>query len=72
MRKLSAHARIEIALALAILLGSCGDNAYRRFTEGDYDRLDVADVNARNAIHRVNELESRVDEIEQRLSFHTP
>jgi hypothetical protein len=65
--RLNAHARIEIALVAVLLLGSCGDNAYRRFTEGDYDRLDVADVNARNAIYRVNELESRVEELERRI-----
>jgi hypothetical protein len=33
------------------------------------DRLDVADVNARNAIARVNALESRVDELETRLNM---
>ncbi|CAH0495694.1 hypothetical protein [Novosphingobium sp. CECT 9465] len=67
--RLNAHVRIEIALGAMLLLGSCGDNAYRRFTEGDYDRLDVADVNARNAIHRVDALESRVAELEQRLGM---
>jgi hypothetical protein len=67
MGKLSIHARVEIGLALLVLLGSCGDNAYHRFTQGDYDRLDAADVNARNAIARVDELESRVSDLEQRL-----
>lgn len=65
--RFNAHARIEIALATLLLLGSCGDSAPRRFTEGDYDRLDAADVNARNAIYRVNVLESRIEELEQRL-----
>ena len=64
--RLTIHARIEIAIAAVLLLGSCGDSAPRGFTEGDYDRLDVADVNARNAIYRVNELESRVEALEQR------
>lgn len=57
----------ELVIVAALLLSSCGDNAYRRFTEDDYNRLDVADVNARNAIARVNELEDRVEELERRL-----
>lgn len=65
--RLTLHARIEITIAAALLVGSCGADASRRFTEGDYDRLDVADVNARNAIYRVNALESRVSELEARL-----
>lgn len=67
--RLNLHARIEIAILTVLLLGSCGQNASRRFTEGDYNRIDVADVNARNAIARVNELESRVEEIERRLDM---
>lgn len=66
---ISNRTKIEIALVAGVLLGSCGDNAYRRFTEGDYDRLDVADVNARNAIYRVNDLASRVEQIEMRLNM---
>lgn len=60
----------ELVMAAGLLLGSCGDNATRRFTEGDYDKLDVAGANARNAIYRVNELEARVDEIEQKLHLN--
>lgn len=57
--RLNAHARIEIALVAVLLLGSC---------KPDWeDRLDVADVNARNAIYRVNALESRVEELERRM-----
>jgi hypothetical protein len=67
--RLNLHARIEVGLVVVLLLGSCGENASRRFTEGDFDRLDVADTNGRNAIYRVNELESRVEEIEQRLNM---
>lgn len=59
----------ELIIAAGLLLGSCGENATRRFTEGNYDKLDVADVNARNAIYRVNELESRVEELERRLNM---
>ena len=65
--RLNLHARIEIAAIAVLLLGSCGDNAYRRFTEGDYNRLDAADANGRNAIYRVNELEGRVEALEQKL-----
>jgi len=65
--RLTIHARIEIAVAAILLLGSCGENAYRRYTEGDHDRLDVADTNARNAIYRVNALESRVSDLESKL-----
>ena len=67
--RLNLHARIELAAAAVLLLGSCGDNAYRRYTEGDYNRLDVADVNARNAINQVNELEGRVEALEQKLNM---
>lgn len=59
----------ELVIVAGLLLSSCGDNAYRRFTEGDYNRLDVADVNARNAIARVDELEGRVEELERRLGM---
>ena len=31
------------------------------------ERLDVADVNARNAIMRIQELESRVNELERKV-----
>ncbi|WP_374528661.1 hypothetical protein [Novosphingobium sp.] len=64
---LNLHARIEIAAVAVLLLGSCGDSAPRRFTEGDYNRLDAADINARNAMYRVNELEGRVEELERRI-----
>jgi hypothetical protein len=66
--KLPKRLPYEAVIAAGLLLGSCGDNATRRFTEGDYDRLDVADANARNAISRVYQLESRVDELEMRLN----
>lgn len=51
----------------SLLVASCGQNATRRFTEGDYNRLEVADANSRNAIARIAELESRVEELERRL-----
>lgn len=61
MFKLNLHARIEIAAVAVMLLGSCKP-AWE-------DGLDVADVNARNAIYRVNALESRVSDIESRLNI---
>lgn len=57
---LTRHAKFEILIVAALLLGSCK-------AEWE-DKLDVADVNARNAIYRVNALESRVDELENQIS----
>ena len=68
MHKFTVHVRIEIAIVAALLLGSC-DSLPHSFTGADYDKLDVADVNARNAIYRVDELEGRVEEIESRLNM---
>lgn len=58
--KLTRHAKFEVVIVAALLLGSCK-------AEWE-DRLDVADVNGRNAIYRVNALESRVDELESQIS----
>ncbi len=60
--RFNLHARIEIALAAVLLLGSCGRPEWE-------SNLDVASTNARNAIYRVNELESRVSDIENRLNM---
>jgi len=65
--KLSRHARTELLILAALTLGSCGENASRRFTEGDYGRLERADINARNALARQPEIIDRLDRIEQRL-----
>ena len=59
--RLNLHARIEIAAVAVLLLSSCAPDWE--------DRLDVADVNARNAIYKVNDLEGRVSDIEQRLNM---
>lgn len=58
----------EVLLLGALALGSC-DQLPHSFTGEDYERLDIADVNARNAIARVYVLESRVEEIESRLEM---
>ena len=57
---LTRHAKVEIAIVAALLLGSCK-------AEWE-DRLGVADVNGRNAIYRVDALESRVDDLENQIS----
>lgn len=54
-------------LLLAALSG-CGEDASRRFTERDYNRIDVADVNARNSLAKIAELEGRLDEVEAKLA----
>lgn len=59
--KLTLHARIEIGIVAVLLLASCKPSVD--------ERIEVADVNARNAIYKVNELESRVSEIESRLNM---
>lgn len=66
MLNLNAHARIEIALVAILLLSSC-DSLPANYTRGDNEKLEMADVNARNAIYRVNALESRVEELESKL-----
>lgn len=55
-RRLAAEALILAALAL----GSCSRPAWE-------SKLDVADVNARNALYRISQLESRVEELERKL-----
>ena len=59
--RFTLHAKIELAIVAALLLGSCK-------AEWE-DRLDVADVNARNALSHAADLESRVSEIEDRLNM---
>ncbi|MGD9809891.1 MAG: hypothetical protein AB7U35_00980 [Sphingobium sp.] len=66
--KLPKRLPYEILILGALALGSC-DKLPHSFTGEDYDQLDVADVNARNAIYRVDALESRVSEIESRLNI---
>lgn len=58
--KVTRHAKFQTVILAALLLGSCK-------AEWE-DKLDVADVNGRNAIYRVNALEDRVDELESQIS----
>lgn len=59
--RLTFHARVEIALVATLLLASCKPDID--------DRIDVADVNARNALEKIEQLDSRVSEIESRLNM---
>ena len=59
--RLNLHARIEIAAIGLLLLGSC--------KESWETKLDYADVNARNALYRVDALEGRVEAVERRLKM---
>lgn len=70
MAKLTLHARIEIGLGVALLLGSCSGSVLDTHTMDEtYDLADVARVNSINALYQVNELESRVEELEARLGM---
>lgn len=66
--KMPARLPYEAALFAALMLGSC-DKLPHSFTAADYDRLHVADVNARNAIAKVDELDSRVSDLEAKLNM---
>ncbi|MBB5714788.1 hypothetical protein [Sphingomonas aerophila] len=65
MPKLPRRLPYEAIILAGLLLGSCEDRlSPKRIAE----QADVADVNARNALARVSELESRVSEIERKLN----
>ncbi len=57
----------ELLVIGALSLGS--SDMPKTFHASDADRLDVADVNARNAIARIDALESRVDDLESKLEM---
>lgn len=58
---LNAHARIEIALAIVLLLGSCGGPSL-----SDEQKEEVADI-AGDAAPDTSALESRIDDLESAL-----
>ena len=68
MGKLTLHARIEIGLVAALLLGSCSEAD--RFITHD-EAVDIADdsIDASGVTGRVDDLESRVIDIEYRLGM---
>lgn len=65
MVRLSARARCELALASALMLGSCGGHS----SEEAYQLADVARVNAANALRECEYLDARVSDIEYRLDM---
>lgn len=66
--RLNLHARIEIAAVAALLLGSCSGDGPRLYTHDEIADI-AADAAADVAAEQVSELESRVAEIESRLSM---
>lgn len=81
MPKFSRHARIEIAILMALALGSCGENSPQTFTKGDKVRLDEAHSWGRQAVRHSTDngyaivdlqkenaqLEARLADVEARL-----
>lgn len=65
--RLNLHARIEIAVVAVLLLGGCSDD--RLSPERISNRAEAADFNARIAINATNDLDIRVQAIEQRLGM---
>ena len=61
MFKLNLHARIEIAAVVLLLLGSCAERPTR-------EAVEIADVNARNALNRITDVESDVSDHEDRIA----
>lgn len=57
----------ERALVLALLLGSCGEAAPTTFTQGHARRLDLAEMNLRNAARASTEMVNRVERLERRV-----
>lgn len=57
--------RFEAIILGGLMLGSCNYHS-----PGEtWERAEIADVNARNALDRINSLESRIEEIESRLDM---
>ena len=65
--RLTLHARIEIGLAAALLLGSCGENTPRSFTKADSEMLDIVMGIADNNTNRIIAIDNRIDRVELRL-----
>lgn len=66
MPKLPKRLPYEAIVLAGLLVGSCND----RLTPARIsERAEIADINARNALARLTELESRVDEIEGKLGL---
>ena len=67
--RLNLHARIEIGLATALLLGSCGMTPSNKFS--DEERDEIADIAGDGAVdtEEFATLQNRVEAIEQRLNM---
>lgn len=69
MGKLTLHARIEITLAAALLLGSCSGDGQRLYSHDEIE--DIASDVAYDAIEdsdKVRELEGRIEALELQSS----
>lgn len=62
MLKLPKRLPYEILILAALVVSSCSRPAWE-------DKLDVADVNARNALSQIELLDSRISEIESKLNM---
>lgn len=56
----------EALVLAALFLGSCNDRVWRDASEA-YDLADAAHANARTALERADELESKVNDLERKL-----
>ena len=68
--RLNLHARIEISVVAALLLGSCSGDGPRLYTHDEI--ADIAGDAAGDVIaddDKVRELESRIEAIESRLNI---
>ena len=65
MGKLTLHAKIELGLAMALLLGSC-DSEPSYSADEAYDLADVGRANSVNALDEISGLEDRVAKLEER------
>lgn len=66
--KLNLHARIEVALAAVLLLGSCGTDG-NHFSDAERDEIaDIAGDGNADA-NEFSALQSRVEAIEQHLGI---
>jgi hypothetical protein len=72
--RMNLHARIEIAIGLALLLGSCGSSEFKsQFSDAERGEIgDIAGDVAGDVIgedDKIRQLEGRIDAIEQRLNL---
>jgi hypothetical protein len=72
--RLNLHAKIEIAIVAALLLGSCASDPYKsEFSDAERDEIgDIAGDVAGDVIgedDKLRELEGRIEAIELRLNM---